>query len=92
MRRRDFLARTAALAGAASLATVLPSDTLIAEAAKRGCAPLPGPRNMPINTVVVLMMENRSFDHYFGWFPNADGMNTGLSYPDATATRSRPTT
>ena len=22
---------------------------------------------MPIDTFVVLMMENRSFDHYFGW-------------------------
>ena len=29
------------------------------------------------------MMENRSFDHYFGWFPDADGKNDGLSYPDA---------
>ena len=38
---------------------------------------------MPINTFVVLMMENRSFDHYFGWYPNADGKNAGLSYPDA---------
>ena len=77
MRRRDFLARTAALAGAASLATVLPADTLVAEAARHGLRPLPSPRNMPINTVVVLMMENRSFDHYFGWFPNADGKNAG---------------
>ena len=38
MRRRDFLARTAALAGAAGLATLLPSDTLVAEAAQRGQA------------------------------------------------------
>ena len=83
MRRRDFLARTAALAGAASLATVLPADTLVAEAASRGLRPCPAPRNMPINTFVVLMMENRSFDHYFGWYPNADGKNAGLSYPDA---------
>ena len=37
---------------------------------------------MPIDTFVVLMMENRSFDHYFGWHPNADGKNAGLSYPD----------
>ncbi len=29
------------------------------------------------------MMENRSFDHYFGWHPRADAVNAGLSYPDA---------
>ncbi|MGH2975084.1 MAG: alkaline phosphatase family protein [Solirubrobacterales bacterium] len=83
LRRRDFLARTAALAGAASLAALLPSDTLVAAAAQRAKRPIPYPRNLPFQTVVVLMMENRSFDHYFGWFPNADGMNGGLSYADA---------
>ena len=83
MRRRDFLARAAVLAGTASLATVLPADTLVAEAARHGLRTLPSPRNVPINTFVVLMMENRSFDHYFGWYPNADGKNAGLHYPDA---------
>src|SRR5688500_15711715 len=82
MRRRDFLLRTAALAGAASLAGVLPADQLVAEAARRGGYPLPSPRNMPLDTVVVLMMENRSFDHYFGWVEGADGRNAGLSYED----------
>ena len=24
-------------------------------------------KESPIDTVVVVMMENRSFDHYFGW-------------------------
>jgi phospholipase C len=84
MRRRDFLARAAALAGAASLATVLPADTVVAEAARHGLRALPSPRNVPINTFVVLMMENRSFDHYLGWYPNADGKTAGLHYPDAT--------
>jgi len=28
-------------------------------------------------------MENRSFDHFFGWYPRADGKNSGLAYPDA---------
>ena len=83
MRRRDFLARTAAAAGAASLASLLPADRLAAEAARQGLQALPSPRNVPIHTVVVLMMENRSFDHYFGWHPNADAVNAGLSYPDA---------
>jgi phospholipase C len=83
MRRREFLTRTAALAGAAGLATVVPADTLISEAAKvQTRVGLPSPRNMPIDTFVVLMMENRSFDHYFGWRPGADGRNAGLKYPD----------
>jgi phospholipase C len=89
MRRRDFLARTAALAGAAGLATVLPSDVLVAEAARHHRHRLPSPRHMPIDTVVVLMMENRSFDHYFGWYPDADGKNRGLSYRDAEGDRVR---
>jgi phospholipase C len=33
--------------------------------------------------VVVLMMENRSFDHFLGWVPGADGRQAGLAYPDA---------
>jgi phospholipase C len=84
LRRRDFLARTAATAGlAAGLGTVLSPSTLVAEAARaQRRTKLPSPRNMPIDTFVVLMMENRSFDHYLGWMPKADGMQAGLSYVD----------
>ena len=28
------------------------------------------------------MMENRSFDHYLGWMPDADGHQAGLHYTD----------
>jgi phospholipase C len=88
--RREFLARTAGLAGLAGLATVLPAETLISQAAKvQTRTPLPSSRNMPIDTFVVLMMENRSFDHYLGWFPGADGRNKGLSYPDDHGKRHR---
>jgi phospholipase C len=83
--RREFLQRTALTAGlATALGTILPADTLVAEAAKlqRRSAPLPSPRNLPIDTFVVLMMENRSFDHYLGWLPGADGRQAGLSYTD----------
>ena len=83
LRRRDFLGRTAALAGLAGMAGVLPTETLIAEAAKHAArGKLPKPRDLPIDTFVVLMMENRSFDHYFGWHPRADSKNVGLSYPN----------
>jgi phospholipase C len=81
MRRREFLTRTAALAGAAGLAS-LPARSLISAAATSQASPLPSPSNMPIDTFVVLMQENRSFDHYFGWRSDADGKNAGLFYPD----------
>jgi phospholipase C len=35
-----------------------------------------------IQHVVVCMLENRSFDHLFGWLPNASGRQAGLSYVD----------
>jgi phospholipase C len=83
MRRREFLGRTAALAGLAGLAGLVPADTLVAQAAKRAAkAPFPSPRKLPLDTFVVLMMENRSFDHYFGWHGLADGRNAGLRYPN----------
>ena len=84
LRRREFLQRTAVTAGiAASLGTVLDPDVLIAEAAnKQRRTTLPRPRNMPVDTFVVLMMENRSFDHYLGWLPGADGRQAGLTYLD----------
>jgi phospholipase C len=86
MKRRDFLGKTAALAGAAGLAAALPSEAVIREAARlqARATSLPSPANMPIDNFVVLMMENRSFDHYFGWHPTADAVNAGLSYPDAS--------
>jgi phospholipase C len=87
LRRRDFLLRTASLAGAASLATLLPADQLIAEAARRRLGGLPRPGKVPIDTFVVLMMENRSFDHYFGWHRHADAQNKGLSYVDGEGDR-----
>ncbi|MEY2403694.1 MAG: phospholipase [Acidimicrobiaceae bacterium] len=84
LRRRDFLGRTAAVAGvAAGAASLLSPDTLIAEAARRQRrVALPAPKNMPVDTFVVLMMENRSFDHYLGWLPGADGRQAGLTYVD----------
>ncbi|MDX6582353.1 MAG: phospholipase [Solirubrobacterales bacterium] len=92
LRRREFLGRTAALAGVAGMAGVLPAETLVAEAAKRAARkPFPKPRDLPIDTFVVLMMENRSFDHYFGWHPHADGKNAGLSYPNLDHTQTFPT-
>jgi phospholipase C len=80
--RRDFLLRTAASAGlAAGLGLTLDPDTVMAQAARRQReVKLPSARNLPIDTFVVLMMENRSFDHYLGWLPGADGRQAGLQF------------
>src|SRR5439155_692654 len=34
---------------------------------------LPDPAASGIEHVIVFMMENRSFDHFLGWLPGADG-------------------
>jgi phospholipase C len=35
-----------------------------------------------IKHIIVVMMENRSFDHFLGWLPNANGRQAGLTYQD----------
>ncbi len=73
MKRRDALKTMGALAGAATMAKVLP-----------GCGDS-GPGE--IKTVVVMMMENRTYDHWFGArklnesLPG-DGLTAGMSNPD----------
>lgn len=47
---------------------------------------LPAPADAPFDTVVVLMMENRSFDHVLGWLPGANGRQEGLTYVDKDGT------
>jgi phospholipase C len=43
---------------------------------------LPDPAASGIDHIVVVMMENRSFDHYLGWLPGADGKQSGLTFLD----------
>ncbi|HYP47259.1 MAG TPA: alkaline phosphatase family protein [Thermoleophilaceae bacterium] len=81
--RRDFLERSAYAAGLAGMASI-PAGTILAEAAEashRGSG-LPRPRNVPIDHFVILMMENRSFDHYFGWLGGRADASTHESYPN----------
>ncbi len=76
--RRRFLigAAGAGALGAVGSMTGLPK---LVEARRRR---LPEPDDSGIEHVIVLMMENRSFDHYLGWLPGADGRQAGLSYLD----------
>ena len=74
MQRREFLARMAATAGLAGAAGTLPSQVLKTQAANAAARRigLPNPDDSGLEHVVVLMMENRSFDHYFGWIPDPE--------------------
>ena len=44
---------------------------------------LPNPNRSGIDHIIVVMMENRSFDHFLGWLPAANGRQAGLTYLDS---------
>src|SRR5690349_4876964 len=71
--RRGFLGTAAAAA--------LSAHPLGRRALELGTA-LPAPKKSGLDHVVVVMMENRSFDHMLGWLPGADGKQAGLTYTD----------
>jgi len=87
--RRRLLGTAAGAAGAAAAASVLPPNL------RRALAETPKPGSLKdIEHVVILMQENRSFDHYFGTLsgvrgfgdPKALTLSTGRSVfyqPDA---------
>jgi phospholipase C len=81
--RRQLLAGAAGAAGALALGR---AGNLFAQSAAAATT-LPNPAHSGIDHIVVVMMENRSFDHLAGWLPNADGKQAGLSYLDKTGTR-----
>ena len=48
---------------------------------------VPEPTTCGLEHVVVVTMENRSYDHFLGWVPGGDGRQAGLHYPDPTGRR-----
>ena len=76
--RREFLRGAAGVSAAALASAVSCSRVQI----NPGDATLPSPERSGIEHVVVVMMENRSFDHMLGWLPNANGQQAGLAYLD----------
>src|SRR5207253_4684512 len=72
--RRQFLR---GVAGTAALAASRPWP------ASAWAAAAPAGTDAPFDHVVLLMMENRSFDHFLGWLPGADGRQAGLAYTDS---------
>ena len=82
MNRRQFtqaglLAGTGSLLGCTGLHLETPPGSN-----PEPLAPLPDPAHSGIDHIVAVTMENRSFDHFFGWMPNADGRQDGLTYLD----------
>ncbi|MGH3381757.1 MAG: alkaline phosphatase family protein, partial [Actinoallomurus sp.] len=72
--RRGFMAGTAGVVAASVAAP---------RRARAATTALPAPDKSGIDHIVVVMMENRSFDHYLGWLPGADGKQAGLTFTDA---------
>jgi len=85
LQRRAFLSTAAAAAGGLALACAdrtmgVPALPQLANALVRD------PESSGIEHVVLVMMENRSFDHFLGWLPGSHGRQAGLSYFDAAGT------
>ncbi len=79
--RRDFIRGAA---GAASTAALAGAQQTLPRRVGPLRALLPEPEASNIEHIVVVMMENRSFDHLLGWLPGANGQQAGLSYVDSS--------
>ncbi|GAB3881863.1 alkaline phosphatase family protein [Terrabacter terrigena] len=79
--RRAVLTGASGAVGASALTGAVASGSARA-AAQRAAPQLPSPEASGIEHVVVVMMENRSFDHYLGWLPGARGKQAGLTFTD----------
>jgi phospholipase C len=79
------------LVGASAGAAALTGTELLSRAANAASPNLHPDGSNGIEHVVVLMMENRSFDHFLGWLPGADG-RTDLTFdsPDGNTYRNYP--
>lgn len=78
--RRQLLATAAGLGAAAALG---PERLSALAASPQVYSSLPAAAASGLDHIVVVCMENRSFDHYLGWLPGADGRQKGLSYKDS---------
>src|SRR6476469_8213512 len=86
--RREFLGAVGGAAGLVALGACSsgggskkPTTSPPASATNKAVGGITDPSKAPFDTVVVLMMENRSFDHLLGWVPGADGKQAGLTFP-----------
>src|SRR6201996_1444649 len=84
--RRTLIKGVAGMAGAAAVGAAFPGHAAPAVPAPPAASfgTLPAPADTGIDHVVVVMMENRSFDHMLGWVPGANGVQAGRSFSDTT--------
>ena len=73
--RREFFGATATAAGGLALSGC--------GAGAENPGALPDPENSGIDHIVVVMMENRSFDHFLGWVPGAQGRQERIQLVDS---------
>ena len=88
--RRQFIRQLAGTAGGAAILGLPDGAHVVAQRGEDNDNDDQGERKPSPNTfkhVVLVMMENRSFDHLLGWLPEADGKQVGLSYLDRTGKR-----
>src|SRR5689334_24402686 len=69
--RRDFLKKASMLAGGAGLLNALPASL----AKALSIDPAPGSTYIDAEHIVLLMQENRSFDHAYGTLQGVRGFN-----------------
>src|SRR5258707_8281791 len=82
--RRELLKIAAFVSGAALAGASWPSSKkLFAQDLLLDLPNLPSPAKSGIENIVGVTMENRSFDHFLGWAPNADGKQGGLTFADS---------
>lgn len=85
LNRRELLKNAAFASGAALLgASTSSSKNLLAQDIRLNLPDLPVPASSGIEHIVVVTMENRSFDHFLGWLQNADGKQAGFTYTDSS--------
>ena len=90
--RRRFLADTALVTAAFSLGCSAGADRVFAPPSlsldevrndDSDAEDLPSGDRSGIEHIVLVMMENRSFDHFLGWLPHANGRQAGLRFADS---------
>jgi phospholipase C len=63
-----------------------PIGTIPSDRANLPRPALPAPETSGIDHIVLVTMENRSFDHMLGWVPGAEGVQAGKQFTDAFGT------
>ena len=88
MHRTDY-ARLLASCAAIALLPACSNSSAVSSTAPPGSTPSAGPVRpelAKIQHIVIIMQENRSFDHYFGTFPGADGIPMSNGTPTVCVT------